>query len=196
MNRRNKRILLIILLILIVSTALILAKFSSVTAGNVSNQNIGSGISDGDSEGKNPSAAPGGFMGNESVTWSLIKLLGALLVVVLAIYGFLYLLKFMMGQKFSGNRDKQLLEIIETRYVAQKKSISLIRFSNRAILIGVCDGGITPLAELNPEETAHLITEGPAVKSTSAFKNVLMDARSKLMAISVKRMKPAEVSHG
>ncbi|MCX6826375.1 MAG: flagellar biosynthetic protein FliO [candidate division Zixibacteria bacterium] len=125
---------------------------------------------------------------SESVVISLAKLIGALVVVVGAIYGFLFILKKMMGAKLSANRGSRLIEVLETTYIAQKKSVSLVRFGGRAVLVGVSEGNMTALAELNPEETAQITAESTLEKSNVGFKNILIDAKEKIKAFSARRI--------
>ena len=58
---------------------------------------------------------------------SLFKLISALIVVVVCIYVGVFLLKRLMGKKYSGNSSNSVLEVLETTYVAPKKSVSLLR---------------------------------------------------------------------
>ena len=126
MNKKSKRILIIILVIIIVSASFMAAKFGIVSANSPEES---PGLYKADQEqNQNPVAETG------SITSALVKLLGALIVVVVGIYGFLLMLRKMMGRKFSGNRNNNLLEGIETTYVAQKKTVSLVRFADDTAL--------------------------------------------------------------
>ncbi|UCD17095.1 MAG: flagellar biosynthetic protein FliO, partial [Candidatus Zixiibacteriota bacterium] len=134
-----------------------------------------------------------GLPESDTVTMSLIKLSAALLVVVIAIYAFLYMLRRMMGSKFSGNRGNRMIEVLETVYIAQKRSVSLIRFHDRAVLVGVGDSGIQPLAELTVEETARIIAEQTEGKPASGFISALGDARNKLKTWNTARLRQRDV---
>lgn len=124
----------------------------------------------------------------DSMVWPLVKLVLALGVVVAAIYGFLYMLRKMMGQKFSSNRSNRLIEVIETTFIAQKKSVSVIRFHDRAILVGICDGSIARLAELDPEESAAILSEHASPNQSGKFAGVLSEARTRLKNWNMSRM--------
>ncbi|MCX6828814.1 MAG: flagellar biosynthetic protein FliO [candidate division Zixibacteria bacterium] len=124
---------------------------------------------------------------NETVFLSMAKLVGALIVVVGAIYAFLFMLRKMMGSKLSANRGHRVLEVLETTYVAQKKSVSLVRFSDRAVLIGITESGITPLAELDGDETARVLSAANAEKSSAGFRNVLSEAKERFKVFSFGR---------
>jgi len=185
MSQRNKKILLIILIIIIVSTALLVSQFGNVSAGDALKP----------AGGESPAADISGQVSplNESVYWSLAKLLAALMVVVAGIYGFLYILRRMMGNKLSGNRNQQIIEVLETTYVAQKKSVSLIRYADRAVLVGVADTGINILAELDVEQTAKILSEYATEKPLTGFAGVMNDAKIKLAGLNIGKLKSARL---
>jgi len=196
MSLKTKKILLLFLIIIIVSSGFIIMKFGAVKAGNGIGNDVGNTIvqdlnnqSNGESE-KTPTMVPDGG----SMIMPLIKLLGALLLVVAGIYGFIFMLKRMMGGKFSANRKDNLIEVIETSYIAQKKSISLVRFTNRAVLVGVTDTGINVLAELNPEETEKILTNQSLERPVTGFKGALKDARKSLMSLNLKKVKELDIT--
>lgn len=193
MSKKNRKILLVIIIILIVSASLIMSQFGDVSAGdgNTTEEVSESSSTFVEKETSEQSAKP---VYNESIAFSLAKLLGALLVVVVGIYGFLYLLRRMMGQRFSGNRSSNLIEVLETAYVAQKKSVSIVRFSDRAVLIGVGESGISVLAELNAEETGRMVAGFAAEKPSSGFRSVLRDAKGRLTGLNMGRLKTLRLS--
>jgi flagellar biosynthetic protein FliO len=134
-------------------------------------------------ESDDSGAVVAGDSENDSMIWPLLKLAGALTLVIGGIYGFLFLLRKMMGARLSSNRQNQLIEVVETAYIAQKKSVSLIRFADRAVLVGVAENGISALAELSPEETAE-ISSGMETKKAAGFKNIFSRARGKYINIA------------
>jgi flagellar protein FliO/FliZ len=187
MSLKSKKILLLFLIIIVVSTVFIIARFGAATAGSSFNNQLVPSAQDrtaNETEAK-PTMTPD----NDSMIMPMLKLFGALLLVVAGIYGFIYVLKRMMGGKFSANRKDNLIEVIETSFIAQKKSISLVRFTDRAVLVGVTDNGINVLAELNPEETAKVISDQSLERPVSGFRNVLKDARNGLMSLNLKKVK-------
>jgi len=189
MSSKNKKALLIILIIIIASTALVLSQLKGAAAGGDGKSGESGQPESSIYQGSNDTQAAKA-VSDESVALSLAKLLGALILVVAGIYGFLYLLRKMMGQKLSANRNHKLLEVLETTYVAQKKTVSLVRFSDRAVLIGIAESGINVLAELNPEETARVLSEFSSVKSPSAgFTGALKDAKAKLMSLNIGKLR-------
>jgi len=188
MSKKNKKLLFIIAIILIISASFVVSRFGLVSADsgstvNSSEKTGGLYKSSNETEAE-PTIQP---IKNESVAWALAKLIGALIIVTVGIYGFIYLLRRMMGQRFSGNRGNNLLEVLETTYIGQKKSISLIRFSDRAVLVGVTDTGISALAELDVDKTNKILAEIKSHENQSAgFRSIFNEARSKLVNLNVK----------
>ena len=192
MSIRTKKILLVLFIIIVVSTGFIMAKFGTVSAGNDSTNEIAQAFNtqpNNEAE-ENPITAPDAG----SMIMPFIKLIGALLLVVAGIYGFIYLLKRMMGGKFSGNRKDNLIEVLETSYIAQKKSISLVRFADRAVLVGVGDTGINVLAELNTDETARILASYAVEKPISGFKGILKDARKSFTSLNMRKVKELQIT--
>ncbi len=97
--------------------------------------------------------------GATSAFLPIIKMFSALIVVVIAIYVGVYLLRRTMGKKFSGNRAYNSLEVLETTFVAPKKSVSLVRVADRSVLIGVTDQSISVLTELDAEATSQILSK-------------------------------------
>jgi len=186
MITKNKKRLIVVLIMVIVSSAVIAAKFGAVSAdGTVSEGALYKASVTEQGENLAISESEAG-----SMTSSLIKLLGALIIVVVGIYGFLLMLRKMMGRKFSGNRKKNLLEVIETTYIAQKKSVSLVRFADRAVLVGISDNNISVLAEIDSEETSKIVASTQLEqKETTGFSSVLNDARSRLIGLNMKGLR-------
>ncbi|MCP4704310.1 MAG: flagellar biosynthetic protein FliO, partial [candidate division Zixibacteria bacterium] len=122
----------------------------------------------------------------ESLVGPLVKLILALVAVVGGIYGFLMVLRKMMGSKFSANKGNHQLETIETTYIAQKKSVSLIRYGEKAVLVGVADNSISVLAELDREETKKIISDYTVGKRETGFKSVFAGAREKVRSFDMK----------
>lgn len=195
MRFRNKKAILVFIAIIIVSGLFLISKFGDVAANSPYSQKPtetsnstppvtpDEGVTD-------PFARPD----NDSVASSIFKLIGALLLVVIGIYGFIFVLKRMMGQKLSGNRRNNLIEVLETSYVAQKKSVSLIRFVDRSVLVGVSDSGINVLAELTREETDKITAGIAQDQPVIGFKNILKDAGAKLTGFRMKGIKGIQIS--
>lgn len=119
---------------------------------------------------------------------SMFKLASALVLVIVCIYLGVWGLKKTMGKKYSGNRQYNALEVLETTYVAPKKSVSLVRVAGKAVLIGVTESQIAVLTELSREETAEVLAtvekEEAASPNFMSFMNV---ASQKLKELGLKQ---------
>lgn len=118
---------------------------------------------------------------------SLFKLISALVIVIASIYAGVYLLKRMMGRKYTGNRQNNLLEVLETAYIGPKKTVSLVRVADRAVLVGTSENHISPLAELDADETARILMSPEQTGHEENFKKIFKTAVMKLKEISLKR---------
>jgi len=113
------------------------------------------------------------------------KMVCALVIVLLLVYGCIYLLKRLSGQRRQGG-GRNLLEVIETVHLAPKKTISLVRVAGRSVLVGVTDSSMTALTELDPEETSAATEMDPETeRPVVGFKEILNSASAKLKEISL-----------
>ena len=123
---------------------------------------------------------------------SLVKMISALVVVVICVYVVLYLLRKLMGRRYSGNRKNNILEILETTYIAPKKTVSLIRVADKAVLVGISESGISTLTEFDPDDTAAIMTkvniEG---KEIDNFKKVYESETRKIKSFGLKKNRTA-----
>jgi len=180
-----------LIMLLLVSAAFILARFGIVSANEVvetEKEPIVIAQVDSHQDKAVPAQLSGMPTNDESLVGPLVKLLLALVVVVAGIYGFLIVLRKLMGSKFSANSSNHLLETLETTYVAPKKSVSLIRYGDKAVLVGVAENSISVLAELSREETEKVISECEVGKREAGFKSVFAGAREKLRSFDMKKL--------
>ena len=129
-----------------------------------------------DSPGFYSSAAP-----------SMFKIISALVVVIVAIYVGVYLLKRMMGKKYSGNRQNNVLEVIETTYVAPKKSVTLLRVAEKSVLVGMSENQITVLTELDADQTRDVLASIKPLQETENFGNILKTATEKIKEFGLRK---------
>lgn len=123
---------------------------------------------------------------------AVIKMVSALVVVVICIYGGIYLLKRMM---YGNNRQRSraaLLEVIETTHVGPKKTLSLVRVADRSVLVGVTENQISVLTELDADETAVILAREPEVEENSGFGHVFGVAAEKLRRLSLSKNPTAQ----
>lgn len=117
--------------------------------------------------------------GNEiSFVRALVKGLGALILILALIYGFVWILRFFMNKKSFGNPTSDQIRVLSTTYIAPKKSVALLQVYEKAILIGVSENSMTTLTELDEEgEWKQLIhAEHPNNEGESSFSQKLSKA--------------------
>ncbi len=138
------------------------------------------------------SAATGETAFDSSPYPAIVKMIGALTVVIVAIYGGLFLLKRAGGGRNGSRGGGRLLEVLETAYVGPKKTVSLVRVAEKSVLIGVTEGQISVLSELDADETAALAV--PAEETApggDSFTRLLTLATDKFKKMGLKRNQTA-----
>ena len=126
---------------------------------------------------------------SDSPVWSILKMVSALVVVIVCIYLSVALLKKAMGKKLSANKTSNSLEVLETTYLAPRKSLSLVRVAEKSVLLGVTDNNISVLTELDAEETVELLNVEKMSDSepTKNFKDMLRSASSRFKEFGIGR---------
>lgn len=114
-------------------------------------------------------------------------MLSALVIVIACIYLGIYLLKKLMGRKYGGYSKDNLLQVIETTYVGPKKTVSLVRVADKAVLIGVTDNTISVLTELDEAKTAEIMPAVAAEESREPFSRFLTSASVRLKEFRLKK---------
>lgn len=122
---------------------------------------------------------------------SMFKLVGALIVVIGCIYLGLFLLRKMMGRKYSGNRSNNIMEVLETTYIGPKKTVSLIRVANKSVLVGSTETQISVLTELDSQTTEEILAGISTEEEQENFKNMFTVASMKLKELSFSKKEKA-----
>ena len=115
---------------------------------------------------------------------SMFKVGGALAVVILSIYLGVFLLKRMMGKKYSGNKKHNILEVLETTYIGPKKTISLVRVAGKSVLVASTENQISMLTEMDSEETEEILRGIDVEIEPDVFQNMLHSASDKMKAFT------------
>lgn len=184
LKRRSQLTLLVIVLVALTGVLVIntdratAVKADSPAATEQLNAEATTGSTVDDSPGFYSSAAP-----------SLFKIISALVIVIVCIYAGVYLLKRMMGRKYSGNRQHNLLEVIETTYVAPKKSVTLLRVAEKAVLVGMSENQITVLTELDADQTRDVLASIKPEPHPENFGSVLRMATEKIKEFGLRKTK-------
>ncbi len=88
-------------------------------------------------------------LGGLETTFSIIKLLVAFLVVA----GVMALVFKLMGKFGPASLGKSgLIEVLDTRMIAQKKYISVVRIAGQDMAVGISENSISLLCPLNSEQ--------------------------------------------
>jgi len=110
----------------------------------------------------------------------LLKLLGALVLILVIIYGSVWLMKRVSQGKLAGKGD--IINVIERRYLAPKQAVCLIRVGEQNLLVGLSEHGINHIADVDiSEKSDNLGIQKNNEKST--FNLVLKQARDTLMPL-------------
>ena len=134
-----------------------------------------------------PPVEPAQQIENPGVVGAMVKMIGALALVIALVYGALYMLRRLMGRRLKGSGGIGSLEVLETTYVGQHKAISLVRVGHRSVLVGVTDNQITTLTELDVEETEEILGTSTQPAKTERFSGVLSGAVERLKTIGLRK---------
>lgn len=146
----KRRWIIVALILATAGTGLVLINIAPVTADNSGTK----------SEVVTTAEANPGDLGSSlssTVLPSMGKMISALIIVLVCIYLGLMLLKRLMGRGPGRSQGGDLLEVIETTYLAPKKSVALVRVADKSVLIGVTDNQISILTELDAVQTAEIL---------------------------------------
>jgi len=110
---------------------------------------------------------------------SMVKMLVALGVVVVAIYIGIFLLKKLMNRRHTAGSASNLLQVLETAYLDPKKSLSLVRVADKSVLIGVTDNQISVLTEFDSEHTEQVMKMTIQQRQGEGFMSLLKSASDK-----------------
>ena len=152
-------------------------RLSAVTTGSVSE----------------PASSPSETIGSASgsVVGPIVRMFSALAIVVVVAYLALYLLKRLMGRRYSGSLAADNVEVLQTTYVGPHKAISLVRVGNRSVLVGVTESQISTLTELDATETSEILSRVQATGKSESFAGIFASATTKLKEISIGKKRAA-----
>ncbi len=180
-NRQNKRNAIIvssILLLALIGLFFVQTDYSAAERGFQSASQTSSSLDEN---------TAGDLGGAPSVMPSLIRIISALVIVIGAIYGGLYLLKKMMGRKYSGVKQNSHLEVLETIHIAPKKTISLVRVGEKSVLVGATEASLSLLTELSQAATARILETTETAPAPESFGNLLKMAVDKVKEVTRKK---------
>lgn len=118
-----------------------------------------------------------------SVTGDILPMLSrigvSLLIIIVIIYGTVFLLKKLSGHRIGGGVRIKSVTVIEQTYIAPKKSVCLLKIADRAVLVGITDTNISMLTECNWDELP-IEQKSQMQRPEQGFTQVLSDAAGKL----------------
>lgn len=163
MNKQNRRT------VILTSIILVVAIFGLLATGSLTNRHdptaaeaLGQALQD-----ATPAQATQSNDGSPMI--AIVKLLSALAIVIVALYGGLYLLKRITTRGRVAGAKLATLEVIESAYVGPKKTVSLVRVGKRAVLVGVTDQQITKLTDVGEAEVSELLSSVPQATTGETF---------------------------
>ena len=128
---------------------------------------------------------------NMSAVSSILRMLSALVVVVICIYGAVFALKRFMGRKIAGRGSQGILEVLETAHLGPKKMVSVVRVADRSVLVGITENQITLLTELDETKTAEITASDAQPVVHASFGEMLKTATDKIKELSRGKPKTA-----
>lgn len=128
---------------------------------------------------------------DSSMLSAVVKMISALVVVILAVYAGLYLLRKLMGKRYGQGGRGDVLDVLQTTYIGPHKTISLVRVANRSVLVGVTDSQISTLTELDEAETAEIMADAKTSEPVDRFAGMLKTAGDKLRRVGLKKNETA-----
>lgn len=101
-------------------------------------------------------------------------------VVLLLIWGAVHVLQRISGRSNKIGGTESHIRVLDRTYLAPKKAVYVLKIGSRSLAVGVTDTQITPLAELDAEETNLAYPTSLPNATTPSFANLLKDVRTRI----------------
>ena len=111
-----------------------------------------------------------------------IKNISMVLIVIGLLVLFLHFLRKFMFRPLGGGITGEQFRVIRQFHLGSKKSVALVRFADRLLLLGVTDSTITTLAEIDdPEEVSRIVKDaaGSSSEQGGGFKDIYQNLLSR-----------------
>jgi len=109
----------------------------------------------------------------------ILKSIFSLSVVIVLIIGFVMFIKKFVYNRSGSNISNGLIKVINTTYIAPKKSINLVKIMDRILVVGITENQMQTLAEFKEEEIPDSIIEtrkrNGSIKQFSDYFNMFFD---------------------
>jgi len=100
-------------------------------------------------------------------------------VVLLLIWGAVHILQRISGRSVKPGGAESHIRVLDRTYLAPKKAVYVLKIGTRALAVGVTEDQITPLAELDADETNLAYPASLPSQGTPSFANLLKDVRTR-----------------
>ena len=100
--------------------------------------------------------------------WDFVRMAVVLGGVIAGIYGFLYLLKKLSGQKVQNNG---LINLIGSQMLSGNRSLHIVQIGRQVFLVGASDGSVNLISEINDRESLDEIQLSLSKESSSERKS-------------------------
>jgi flagellar biosynthetic protein FliO len=117
--------------------------------------------------------------GLDSIWPSIGQLAGALVLVLVLIWGTMWFVRRLMKGSWTGRGDSRIT-VLERLHLAPKKSIEIVSVGNRILLLGVTEGQIGLLTELKPDD----LKQDDAAAAAARTKMSAGDRRRELIGLA------------
>ncbi len=124
-------------------------------------------------------SADTGFGTTPDVTGMVVRMVLSLGVVLLLIWGAVYLLQHLSGKGIKQKSANSFIRVLDRTYLSPKKAIYVIQIGSRSLAVGVTDHQMTPLIELSSEEILTAYPTPIASNGMPSFANLLKDMKTK-----------------
>lgn len=113
-------------------------------------------------------------------TGLVVRMVLSLGVVLMLIWGAVYVLQRISGKNGQlGGGNASHIRVLDRAYLAPKKAVYVLQIGSRTFAVGVTDTQISPLTELDSEETRAAYPALPVRNGPPSFANLLKDVRAK-----------------
>ena len=124
-------------------------------------------------EANPPAATPTSMFG------LLVRLFFSLAFILLLIWGAVWLIRRFSPSRIRSAGVHNLVDVIAQTYIAPKKVIYILRLGDRALAVGATETTLTPLAELDLEETLSAWSEGLSGQESRGLSGILGGLKSR-----------------
>ncbi|NIA29551.1 MAG: flagellar biosynthetic protein FliO [Actinobacteria bacterium] len=155
-NKKKWAVVIVFVLLLLLTMTMI--SFS----GDAGNQVPGN-VQGGDAQEQMPSQF--------SFSHAVVRTIAALIFVIVLLFAFVYGVKWLQNKTNLARNAFQIMSVVSSLSLGPKKGVYLIKVVNRLLVVGLTDGNISLLAELDKDE-AQIVNQN-STKNPKPFASAL-----------------------